>query len=215
VSHVDAFVVEGDEEPRPRSIRQRLEHPPGLAFHLVVLGATLTLLYAASLPGTAFLLEAGASLLLLIAAAVWCVRAAGYLVMVRRGRAGGRAAWFAVAPLGGLIVLALLVGSVPLRARWAASEGAFESWVDRAPQVGASDELVYFDVPDRIGLFRIRDAYRQGDAVIFYEATGSVLDDAGFAYLPSGPFPELESGSFEAPHFRHLGGDWYSWTASW
>ena len=40
-------------------------------------------------------------------------------------------------------------------------------------------------------------------------------DDADFAYLPDGPNPSLENGSFESPAFKRLGGGWYSWTASW
>jgi hypothetical protein len=48
-----------------------------------------------------------------------------------------------------------------------------------------------------------------------YEATGDFLDDAGFAYLPDGPDPELGNGSFEVPQFVHLSGDWYSFTSSW
>jgi hypothetical protein len=44
---------------------------------------------------------------------------------------------------------------------------------------------------------------------------GAFFDDAGFAYLPEGPTASLENGSFESPVFRHLGGPWYRWTASW
>jgi hypothetical protein len=50
---------------------------------------------------------------------------------------------------------------------------------------------------------------------VTWEAIGSGLGDAGFAYLPDGPKPTLESGSFEAPSFKNLDGVWYSWTASW
>ncbi|MGY0002335.1 hypothetical protein [Micromonospora sp. I033] len=50
---------------------------------------------------------------------------------------------------------------------------------------------------------------------MFYEANGYLIDDAGFAYLPDGPSPDLETPDFESPVFKHLGGAWYSWTASW
>jgi hypothetical protein len=43
----------------------------------------------------------------------------------------------------------------------------------------------------------------------------SFLDDAGFAYLPSGPDRKLDNAGFESPEFRALGGGWYTWTASW
>jgi hypothetical protein len=74
---------------------------------------------------------------------------------------------------------------------------------------------VSFGVADRLGLVPITEAYRQGEVVIFYDAHGAFLNDAGFAHLFDGPFPELESGLFEDPSYRHLGGPWYVWTASW
>ena len=53
-------------------------------------------------------------------------------------------------------------------------------------------------------------------AWIVYETSGSgMFDDAGFAYLPAGPTDGLGEGSWESPRFVHLGGPWYSWTASW
>lgn len=110
----------------------------------------------------------------------------------------------------------LLLGlSVPLRLRWLLSESAFENLVRDLPATDAPTQAVDLPVPQRLGLYELSHAYRQGNGVIFYESTGDFLDDAGFAYLPTGPFPELESGSFEAPRFHHLGNAWYSWTASW
>lgn len=41
---------------------------------------------------------------------------------------------------------------------------------------------------------------------IFYEAHRAGFDDAGFAYL---------NGPLESPRFSHLGGPWYSWSATW
>jgi hypothetical protein len=34
-------------------------------------------------------------------------------------------------------------------------------------------------------------------------------------YLPTGPTDELDTGVFENPQFRALGGGWYTFTASW
>lgn len=69
--------------------------------------------------------------------------------------------------------------------------------------------------PSTFGSYRIIAAYHVPGGVVFQERNGNLFDDAGFAYLPGGPTPDLENGSFESPIFRHLGGAWYSWTASW
>jgi hypothetical protein len=58
-------------------------------------------------------------------------------------------------------------------------------------------------------------AERVPQGVIFEEANGGLVDDSGFAWLPHGPDPSMENGSFERPEFRHLSGPWYAWTASW
>lgn len=197
-------------------MRDLLRWSPWWPFHLTVAVPAMALLYSVSLPGIGLVTFLVASGTLLAAAAVWLIRGLAFVSARRRGIARGSSAWFLVAPLGGVLVLALVLGSVPLRVRWAMSESDFESWADRAPPESEVSEIVRFDVPSRIGLYRIRQAYRQGEAVIFYEARGSgIVDDAGFAYLPHGPFPQLVSGSFESPTFRHLSGPWYAWTASW
>ena len=74
-----------------------------------------------------------------------------------------------------------------------------------------------FDVPGRIGEYDVETtAFRVASGAIIYDTTGTgFLDDAGFAYLPNGPDPSLENGNFENPQFKHLGGHWYSWSASW
>lgn len=197
------------------STKRRARRPPGAKFHLVVGLAGLLLLISVSVPGVAFFSGLAAAYVLGIGAVVWVVRGLLFVLARRDGRAHGAARWFLVAPLGGLLVVALVLADVPLRARFSLSEAAFDRALELAPAETSLDEQEHFEVPDRIGSYRITDAYRQGDAVIFYERTGSLVDDAGFAYLPSGSFPELENGGFERPSFRHLQGDWYAWTASW
>lgn len=51
--------------------------------------------------------------------------------------------------------------------------------------------------------------------VVFYDSVGAFIDDAGFAYLPDGPSPDMANGSFENPQWFALGNHWYAWTASW
>jgi hypothetical protein len=191
--------------------RIRLRQPPGRLFHAALVLPTLGLLWSHSVPGLAFFLWSGAVALLFVGAVVWGVRLLSYAVAKRRNKAEGRARWFLVAPAAGVVVLALIVSEAPLKARWSLGRSDFESVAREALQ----DEDYSDTESQRIGLYNITHVYRQGEAVIFYERTGVLSDDAGFAYLPNGPFPELENGGFERPEFRHLGGPWYAWTASW
>jgi hypothetical protein len=71
-----------------------------------------------------------------------------------------------------------------------------------------------FAIPERVGNYDVEpDAYRVKGGMIIFDSRG--IADAGFAYLPDGPYPELENGSFEAPDYLPLGDGWYSWSASW
>lgn len=179
-------------------------------FHGVVAGAAGCLLWAFSVPGISVFLAAGAVLVLGLATLLW---AAG--VEAFRSRDERTPWWFLAAPAMGVIVVALLCPGLPLEARWAVSRDAFEAVVDDLPQAPAGTEWTRLTVPHTLGGYHITAAYRvRGDA-IFYEANGSFFNDAGFAYLPDGPNSSVKNGSFESPTFRHLGGAWYSWTASW
>jgi hypothetical protein len=191
--------------------RSRWRQPPGRLFHAALVLPALGLLWSHSVPGFAFFLWFGSVGLLFVGAVVWGVRLLMYALAKRRRHAEGRARWFLLAPAAGVVALALIVADVPLKARWALSRSDFAAVVDEAFEEGdfASTE------DQRIGLYNVTHLYRQGEAIIFYERTGMFSDDAGFAYLPNGPFPELENGGFERPEFRHLGGPWYAWTASW
>jgi hypothetical protein len=171
----------------------------------------LGLLWSHTVPGFAFFLWSGSAALLFLGSVVWGVRLVAYALARRRGRAEGRARWFLIAPAAGVLALTLILADVPLRARWYIGRSDFEAVVDEAME----DEDYSSIESQRIGLYNITYVYRQAEAVIFYERTGVLSDDAGFAYLPNGPFPELENGGFERPEFRHLGGPWYAWTASW
>lgn len=216
----DAVVVDGDASgggtPPPRRAGRMFRRPPGLVFHAVLVVALLLVLDAWSGPGVQLLLVV---LLLYLCGAtvlVWLVRLATFGWAGAHGRAEGRARRFLVAPIAGVLFLALLYTSVPLRFRWFVSRDDFESALDLAPPPTSKRRVVTFELPDRIGSYDIRLAQRQGDAVIFYDDVGSgLVDEAGFAYFPTGPFPELSGVVFENPQFRSLGGHWYAWTASW
>jgi hypothetical protein len=169
------------------------------------------MLWAWSYPGGDFFLFAMASLVLGCFALLWILKLLA--AVQRRDRAW---IWFAVAPMCGVAVLALLVADVPLQARWALSRGAFEDVAESAiAPAGGSSSWAEVNVPERIGLYDVVSAVRVPQGVIFWEATGNFMDDAGFAYLPDGPAEVEANGSFESPRFHHLDGPWYTWTASW
>jgi hypothetical protein len=192
----------------------RLRRPPRRLYHLLLLFPAGVLLYAASAPGGHFLLAVISLWFLGAFVIVWLVRLGLYVAAVHRGTHGGAHRWFLLAPIMAVGVVALVWADVPLRVRWLGSRSAFEQAVAMAPQPTDRSAWVPFEVGDRLGSYRIDQAVRAGDGVLFFEATGSFLDHAGFAYLPSGPFYELQL-PLESPEFRSLGGGWYAWTASW
>lgn len=187
------------------------QRPPGWLFHLALVPPALGLLWSHSVPGFAFFLWSSSAALLFLGAVVWVLRLLASAFAKRRMRVGGGARWFLIAPAAGALALSLIVADVPLRARWSVSRSDFEAVVEEAME----DEDYSSVASQRLGLYDVPHVYRQGEGIIFYERTGVLSDDAGFAYLPEGPFPELENGGFERPQFRHLGGPWYAWTASW
>lgn len=204
-----------DPDDRPELVRL-LDRPPCSAFHAAVAAGLGLWLWAWSVPGLSFSVWVAAVVALGLLGLGWTLRSATFLWARRQGRAIGSAVWFAVAPAAVVLALMLNTFDVPLRVRWTVSKPAFERVLHRAPpRTADKQEWVDFAVPERIGTYRISQAYRVGDAVILYESNGALFDDAGFAHLPTGPFDELNTGWFEAPRFRPLGGHWYAWTASW
>jgi hypothetical protein len=189
-----------------------LAAPPRWVFHTVLVVGAGLLCWAVSTPGFSLVPAMAAVALLLPAGILWAVQLS---VCWSRHRAWS--GWFAVAPSIVVLLVVLLCARVPLEVRWRMSRDAFDAVVGALPQAASNGaEWSVVSVPERIGTYEIILAYRVPDGgVIFYDVDGSLADDAGFAFLPGGPTPSLENGSFESPVFRHLGGSWYSWTASW
>lgn len=190
-------------------------HPPGIVFHGLATVAALAYLWAFSVPGTMWEVWMGASAAAMVLVAIWLLMAVRYWWWHRRSNAAGRARWFLLAPLGGVLLGLLLGYDVSLRIRFAHARPAFERVAFATEPSSDLEESEAFGVPGRFGSYEISYAFVQGEAVIFYERNGAFINDAGFAYLPDGPFPELGDGGWEAPQFRHLMGPWYAWTASW
>jgi hypothetical protein len=183
---------------------------PIWAFHFVVAAVAGCVLWSVSYPGSDFLLLAVSAFGSLVLAGIWL----GWTIFVA-SRTGRRWRWFLVGPVIGVLTVMLLASGVPLAIRWAASRDAFAAVVAGHPIPPAGSEWTRLAVPNQLGSYRILSANWVPGGAIFYEAHGNFFDDAGFAYLPAGPTAELDTGAFEAPRFRHLGGGWYRWTASW
>lgn len=186
---------------------------PGWRFHYPVAFGTLVALYLTSVPGRdlfPLFPVVGAGFVLVV---IWLVRLIGWLNQPA-GLRRGHWQWL-IGPACGVILLALVYADAPLRVRFELAKSSFNSQVENLEPRGSYDEWADLEVPDRIGGYGIISAYQVGDAVIFYEENGNFIDDAGFAYFPSGPTDKFGDATFENPQFRHLSGDWYAWTASW
>lgn len=194
-------------------IARFFRRPPQRLFHIALVPAGALLIYSTSFPGFAFWLMLLGALLAALGAFIWVARLIGYLLAHRRDRVRSPVSrWFLVAPAAGALVVLAMFSGLPLRARWAIAKPDFERALAAAPPANHG-RWQAFDPPDRVGTYLIRRGARVGDAVIFYEQEGAFMNDAGFAYLPSGP--RAVARAFEGPHFRALGGDWYAWTSSW
>lgn len=188
--------------------------PPGRLFHVLMAVPTAVALWACSVPGIHYFPFVAGGWLILFGAVVWGARGLTYLAARWRATARGSAWWFTIAPAAGVVVLGLLVADVPLRVRWAFAHDDFAQAAELAPAPSPTGESVPFDVPRRVGGYAISQAVRVGDAVLFYEATGALFDDAGFAYVPNGRAEEL-SIHVAVRELRSLGDDWYAFTATW
>ncbi len=118
--------------------------------------------------------------------------------------------WYGVAAILTVVVSGLIALRVPLQARWTVSRSAFDRL---AARIAADPDA---SVSGRIGLYDVRYLRHIDGGWIVHDTVGTgLVDDAGFAYLPAGPTDDLGDGDWENPRFTHLGGPWYSWTASW
>lgn len=196
--------------------------PPRWLFHVPYVVVASAMVWSAGAPGygtlppemAAFILPmvwaedlmgmlpAAGSLFSIGLAVAWLARV---LVVSSNTRSWSR--WFLVAPAIGLLVLADMVTGASLRLRWELSKPEFQqalvetrdsaaddgSWPQLAGRIGLYDVIEVSEVPGLSG---------RRDGVLFVEAHGGLLDDVGFAHLPSGPDPDNQG-------CLHLGDDWY------
>ena len=118
--------------------------------------------------------------------------------LVAYGLGQGRvSAWFAVAPLAGLLVAGALGSNLPMEARWSLAQDDF----DRAVR-GLTDGGPEPEVPGRIGGYRVVDTERVGEGVRFVTGEDFWGRD-GFAWFPDGAPPGAT--------YEHLRGGWDVW----
>lgn len=190
--------------------------PPRWFFHLVLVVPLAALLWSATTPGGLFSTVLVAVPAIGVLGIIWVVRAV--LVLAITPRAPRFARWLAVAPVGGALVLALIVTDVPLKARWAQSRPDFEQVVaaDDLTGPGGSARQGWVPVPGfprRVGSYDITNATRRGEEVLFVEAHGGFIDPVGFGYLPSGPDATNRQSSLGLLlDIEPLGSGWYTFT---
>lgn len=205
-----AEATEGVPAERRRVPTGLLRRPPGPAFHAALVAVGLAVLWAFSFPGVNVLALVICFWIVVLAGLIWVVRAVAYLVARRRALHHGSALWFAVAPLGSLVLAVVVAAHVPLRVRWQTSKADFELAVaDVRAQPGQGDRRHR----ERVGTYTITTARVVGEGVLFYESVGSLFDYAGFAYLPDDASREIAEEGLDAPEWFPLGDGWYAWTA--
>lgn len=169
-----------------------------------------------SFAGMPWLTVAPATLALLAIGLMWLIGFIVYGLFRRRPRPRG---WI----VAGLI-LALSIGAIalnlPVKARFAASEPAFNQLVKQAGSPPAhlnENDPVEFPsgCPRLVELYAIDDCQTTSGGYLFFDPLGNALVDyAGFAYLPNGPRLESNAG-FELQELIHIHGNWYAFAASW
>lgn len=198
--------------PDPPHARPGLWHrAPGWLFHAVAAVGAAGLLLSDSYPTGGFMPLLFGFWVLLGCAALWLARLVAYLAGRSRHRSGP--AWpFAVAPVAGVLVVAIAASGFPLQARWGLSEGAFDARADalvarvEAGEAKPGSNLIR---NDRVALYTVAFAHVDEDGNVFFSIEGSgFIDGGGFARFPDGP---PEPSDLHESEYQHLGGDWYTY----
>jgi hypothetical protein len=195
--------------PEDHPIRRWLVGPPRWVFHGACAVLTLWLFWAASRPGYDITEDDAAlpRLLLFGCAVVWLVRLIALLV--RRERPGR---WWAIAPLAGLTVGAMMFWDAPLHARFALARGELGG-VARSVLAAPDPTAAAAQRGDlgRVGSYRVQHIEVADGAVFFLVGHGNAfVGDTGFAYVP--PAAQIPEGTPYVRVLHHLGGPWYTWT---
>lgn len=184
--------------PAPRTYTA----PPRWGLHSTCALLALYLGWQASTPTPSVFGCLMATAALVFCAAVWII----WLLVVLRER-GPIGPWWALAPLGGVLTVALLLADAPLNARFALADGEL-SGVARsvlaAPDPAASAKAIG-DL-GQVGTYRVKRVEAR-DGVAFFNFGAS----DGMAYVPDGVAAPAETPY--VLHLDHLRGPWYTWSA--
>jgi hypothetical protein len=140
--------------------------------------------------------------------------AAGFIAVmsaIALGPIARRWRWHTAVIVGVAVVAGgLSATDLPLRARWIASQSAFNREIGKLPPLSAADGDATITAPSHIGWFSISNVDPLPTGYVFTDASGGDTSDFGngFAYMPDGPIPALEDEGYQ---FTHLGGAWYAW----
>ena len=197
-----------DQPSQPQSFSWFVKQliPPRIArvaVHIAFLGLCLMWLVSLSTPGGMFLLILVTLPLAALAMFGWFV----WTVHCLANRE--RTWWLAVIPAIAVATVALTMIDAPLKLRFAASERALSDAVSAVRASGTSTG----EARGRIGSYFITSVQPlPNGGIAFYEANGSFLVGAGFAYLPTPPSTGYDGGLYGG-HFQHLRGPWYTFTS--
>jgi hypothetical protein len=202
-----------DEPSRPGVLRRTvrwLGRPPRWWFHGACTVAALVLLWFGTAVGGDLVISLIALSALFLLACAWFVRAVAALL------SRTASAWLLVAPVGGVVVAALLFVEAPLHLRWAMSQGEFERV---AAEVRETEPGEYVELDRRLGaldVYGVRTFKNAPDALDFSVESGSFFDSTSIVHLPESDPDDISSSRFEgAERWVDLGDRWYAVVYSW
>jgi hypothetical protein len=188
----------GKPEHRVSSARYWLWKPPGVAFYVAAIIASLYAVWVSSVGSVGtFALP----MLWLPFCFLWLVRFVGALVVTAFDvRPTEWLRWIAVPVILGLAFL-LTMSDVPFRARLALSRGAMDQVAAEVMAGGSTSRST-------IGLFEVEQVERIPRGMRFLVSTAGFIDRKGFAYSTDG-MPADPDGHAT---YEHLDGNWWIWT---
>jgi hypothetical protein len=176
--------------------------------HLATLAATIGILDAFSVPGCYIVEGIISALSWLFLIATWCVWA---IAAFMTGRLLRRWQW-AVTPIMGMLIVALLWFEAPLDLRFAISRSSLTRLAQQAIAAGPKPLLPWgAGTVKRAGAYDVIVAKvtPTGEVDFIVPGTFFFRSCSGFTYCPTHA-PIDPEGSFEP-----LGGPWYTWHTSW
>ena len=182
-----------------------LSEPPRWLFHGICLGLTLWVFWELSTPAPELFDLAAPVFFLVVCAVVWVIR---LVISIREG--GTPQLWWLLAPVGGVLAMALVLTHAPLHARLSVSDDQLAAVAksllaapDPAKAANAEGSL------GRVGAYHVRDVHVRDGLVYFTVADfGFLSGPRGVIYVPAGSAPPSDTWDQHVEHFR---GPWFRW----